>query len=367
MIQADLGLTQDGWHEDAIARAKALYPPPSRLLGSLLARTHRYAIDYLEQCPALLPFAAYGYSEIPDARHRLLIAERFGSRIRKGLALKHIVRDLGGTYPARRFKGSILFPKFWPVLIRLKDFDPIELANMIPEKASDQRIWLRCLLRIDAFSNNRPIETGQPFRVWAAKATSTAIRDGNKTPDQETAEVIDLVFRGGRQLNPKWTWESARAEGERWHRELAQKRDAENFAKRFRMSMTDKVDYAHLPAIEHVNGFEFLALQTGEDLYTEGSAMRHCVASYMGDVITGTSRIYSIRQNGSRVATLELVPGLRVRWKAVDGSEKLSHGNIKSFPLYRIAQLKSRFNGTPPKPVWHAAEAFRDLVNGVAE
>ena len=34
--------------------------------------------------------------------------------------------------------------------------------------------------------------------------------------------------------------------------------------------------------------------------------MHNCVASYWENVAEGKSRIYSIRENGSRVATLEL-------------------------------------------------------------
>jgi hypothetical protein len=65
------------------------------------------------------------------------------------------------------------------------------------------------------------------------------------------------------------------------------------------------IDYTPLPLHWECGSLSFIALQTGKALQAEGAAMHHCVASYWGDVVDG-SRIYSILENGSRVATLEL-------------------------------------------------------------
>ena len=70
------------------------------------------------------------------------------------------------------------------------------------------------------------------------------------------------------------------------------------------------IDYTPLPLLWKYGGLSFVALQTGKALHAEGAAMHHCVASYWENVAEGKSRIYSIRENGSRVATLELTSWL---------------------------------------------------------
>ena len=69
------------------------------------------------------------------------------------------------------------------------------------------------------------------------------------------------------------------------------------------------IDYMPLPLLWECGDLSFVALQTGKALRAEGAAMHHCVASYWQNVVNGRSRIYSILENGSRVATLELTIG----------------------------------------------------------
>ena len=87
----------------------------------------------------------------------------------------------------------------------------------------------------------------------------------------------------------------------KWHADLAVAEAVE----RTNAPLDTVVDYAPLPPLWEYGGLSFVALQTGKALRAEGAAMHHCVASYWDDVIDG-SRIYSILENGSRVATLEL-------------------------------------------------------------
>src|SRR6266516_2977023 len=58
-----------------------------------------------------------------------------------------------------------------------------------------------------------------------------------------------------------------------------------------------------------VAGYELVPLISSTDLYQEGRMMRNCVASYGERVVDGDCYIYSIRQNGERVATAEVVKG----------------------------------------------------------
>ena len=53
--------------------------------------------------------------------------------------------------------------------------------------------------------------------------------------------------------------------------------------------------------------FDIVPLTTSADLYREGHAMHHCVATYVDQVRQGTSYIFSVRREGKRIATISLI------------------------------------------------------------
>ena len=83
----------------------------------------------------------------------------------------------------------------------------------------------------------------------------------------------------------------------------------------------------------------FVALQTGKVLQAEGAAMHHCVASYWADAVVDGSRIYSILENGSRVATLELT-GRPTQYRRPKGTEQRSRYQVNQ--VGRRKQLPAR-------------------------
>lgn len=58
--------------------------------------------------------------------------------------------------------------------------------------------------------------------------------------------------------------------------------------------------------VSRVDGYEFIELNTSAALNEEGQMMRHCVAAYAERVALGYSRIFGMRRQGARVATLEI-------------------------------------------------------------
>src|SRR6187402_1999434 len=52
--------------------------------------------------------------------------------------------------------------------------------------------------------------------------------------------------------------------------------------------------------------FEIIPIVTAADLYREGQAMHHCVATYADRVREGACYVFSVRQSGNRVATVSL-------------------------------------------------------------
>ena len=79
-----------------------------------------------------------------------------------------------------------------------------------------------------------------------------------------------------------------------------------------------------------LGGFDIVPLTTSADLYREGHAMHHCVATYVEQVRQGTSYIFSVRRDGKRIATISLSCH----------SETIS-----------IQQLRGPCNTAPPKAV----------------
>jgi PcfJ-like protein len=56
-----------------------------------------------------------------------------------------------------------------------------------------------------------------------------------------------------------------------------------------------------------VGDYKFVPISDTADLYREGRAMHHCVGTYGGGVRQGETYVYSIRKDGGRVATIQLV------------------------------------------------------------
>jgi hypothetical protein len=87
------------------------------------------------------------------------------------------------------------------------------------------------------------------------------------------------------------------------------------------------------------DGLAFVPLDTIEAITAEGSAMQHCVASYVDKIAREECRIWSVQRDGERVATVEVC----LPW---DG------------PVPYVAQLKAKHNASLPAEVWLAARAW---------
>ena len=71
--------------------------------------------------------------------------------------------------------------------------------------------------------------------------------------------------------------------------------------------------------------------------------MNHCVASYWRNVVNGKSRIYSIRENGRRVATLEVTGQLTQYKGRNDALTVLVRGNGQR-RRYQVGRLVGACN-----------------------
>jgi hypothetical protein len=187
-----------------------------------------------------------------------------------------------------------------------------------------------------------PTQLNKPeIRRWAALAFSRDIAAGNR-PRGHVSDIADFLSHEIGRFNPRWTIPAALAAAEEWHRTLARQQDEERFLKSHGMGFDDPIDYAPLPQAGRLHGFEFTALRTGRDLWIEGKAMRHCVSTYVSEVMTGRSRIYSVSRDDRRVATMELQPNGK-RW--------------------RLAQIKGPCNAEPRTDARQASILFVQQIH----
>lgn len=295
--------------------------------SKLLAGVHPHGIDYIRQCPALTLAATYG-GRLTRSTERARIAQWYGTAVHRSPRLKKVMAFYGLPLPMRAIKGSTLAPKHYPIIMALAKIPPSTLAQIIPAKR--QRIWMRALDRWGAHLDRR----GKPrhhLLEWAA-------REFRDITWHELPTVVDLAdFAASQTFNPKWTRVQAKRAQERWHIELTKKKGEEEFFKAFGIAFDTPIDYAPFPLAQAVNGFDFIALDSGEAIFVEGVAMHHCVSSYSKQVLYGQSRIFSIRQGDKRLATAEYA---------------ITRGR------YRLAQLKGPCNATVSAPVVNAANKF---------
>lgn len=346
----------DEWRIAARKRACKLFPNQGlQPMATLMASSHPYAIDYLEQAPVIVLAVTRGrYHE--RRSERAYIAGAIAEKSRRGDRLRDVLRDYGLPLQLRKLAGSALTPKRWPIIIRLSALKPSTLAQIIPSTNGSQIAWMRALGKwLGRMKYRSASNPGLNFE-WAAGALSGLPYGQHEV----AADLADFVAANADTFNPRWTLAQAERAKEEWHVRLARRSDAAKQMEAAGVGFEAQVDYSPLPDSTEIDGYSLVALRSGQDLFTEGAAMRHCVASYIQSVVTGKSRIYSIRLEDRRVATLEVQPtSTKKKPRTVIGA------NGKTFDAYeivpggfKIAQLKGPCNSAVPKKVREAADAF---------
>jgi hypothetical protein len=89
-----------------------------------------------------------------------------------------------------------------------------------------------------------------------------------------------------------------------------------------------------------VDGLDFVPLATRDAVLAEARAMDNCLRTYGCAIASGAERIWSVRRDGARIATLSLEFG--------------------EAPYPRIAELKGPRNARAPAEVWFAARRWID-------
>lgn len=339
MSNAPLLPDDNDWPSDAAQRLRALFPNlGARETAWPMARSHRHAIQYLEQAPALIAFVTWG-AQPRTGSDRRLMAQRFGSATYREPRLKDMMRAFGAPLPIRKICGAAVIPSNYKTILALRKVPPSTLSQAIPERPGAQMLWLRALRRFhDRFVSRMAHRDTAEIWAWAVKAIGAAAIEGVPGVTTSIDEIIDMLVNAPDRFNAVLSFAGALAAADRWHKELAARQNEERFLRQYGIEFDHQIDYAPLSNEGQVGGLTFTALRSGLDLFEEGRAMRHCVGVYIRDVLLGSSRIYSITSNGARVATLELSPAPGGR--------------------YALAQVKAHCNGKPSAPVLRATEDF---------
>jgi hypothetical protein len=335
----------------AIARMGEMFPLGRGLkpIFSLMVSAHRRAIDYIEQAPVIVLGATHGNPHLP--LHELAaVRELLGSLCESGAQLRDVMRAYDLPLPLRVLDARVLTSSRAMVIRRLARMNPSSLAQIIPATGPKQNAWLEALQNwCDGQDWCAGMDSRCLFFEWAATNYS-GISYGEARFD--VRHMVDFVCAHADTFNPRWDLNRALVEERKWHAELA--------AAGVGGALDREVDYAPLPSTWEHRGLRFVALQTGEALHVEGAAMHHCVATYLRRVIKGESRIYSIRESGNRVATLELAgpnhragnPGRRFEVRQLVGaSNARTTSEISRAVSLFVDEVRSRVSSSPWDPV----------------
>lgn len=295
-------ISNEDWIPAHAERACKLYPNQGvHVAATLAAAIDPRGIEYLEQAPVLAILIGQG-SSARAKREREYIANQFGALIRHGPKLKHVLGAYAMPLVARKFAPLVVRPGLYNVIKKLgRKIDPSTLSQIIPDKPSQQALWLDRLSRWDLQLTRRHRNSEALFE-WGAFALSRMNLERDDAEAVGIEEVADFLSEPGRFANPRWTWEKAKQESDLWH-------DAIATAEIDGPGLDVEADYGFWPDEIEIEEFTFVALKSGRQLKLEGKRMHHCVGSYIRDVMLGFSRIYSVRTEAKRIATVEFKDG----------------------------------------------------------
>ena len=347
------------WRDASVARMSEVFVHNRGLRGMyvLMATAHRYAIDYIEQAPVIVLAAS---NVDVSWTGRPFIQEHFRKMCESRASLRDVMHAYGLPLPLRLLDGRALKSTRATAIRRLALMNPSTLAQIIPTTQMKQNGWLEalqnwcgCMASRSGRNNYRCL-----FFEWAA----TNYPGITYTEARAVSQMVDFVWAHPDTFNPRWTLKRARAEEQKWHADRADIEDDEETDEDIAVPLDAVIDYTPLPLLWEHDGLRFVALQTGKALRTEGAAMRHCVASYWENVVEGGWRIYSIIENGRRIATLGLVDR-PIQYNMPNATLAASVSGIAQRSRYQVGQLVGTRNSRPAPEIAKVVATFLAEIN----
>jgi hypothetical protein len=283
----------------------------------LMAVVHPYGLDYLKTAPILLiGFRHHRIFDPMNEQGRAHMASVWVDYLDRRPKLRTLMDRFELAYPLRALKpGAIelryrdIYSLFWEEGV----VSPSELAQAIPAEEQEQRAWLDALkgylVRIRAFCGPNAGQNWRDYHInWAARALAETTLS-----ESAAGDLADFVYANHEIFNPRWDMKRALDEAVKWHNRLAMRSTAGPFETQHGIPFDKKVTkddgapdefYVDVPYLH--KRFVFKRLCSGLELWEEGRAMHHCVASYSNALVSGSSAFYSLQlENGERLATLQ--------------------------------------------------------------
>jgi PcfJ-like protein len=180
-----------------------------------------------------------------------------------------------------------------------------QLLAYMPDSLPRMKLWLLAV----AWAG---VNYGADFAKWVARNAARVPGRGVERHCSFLSDIADWVKACReadilivRPFSPDMALRTVTKLSADWHEAIARDLDGPQYS----------FPEPWLPATE-LNGREIIPITNAAELYREGAAMRHCARTYADDVMAGRCYMYSVREEGKRVATVEIVrAGNRARWR----------------------------------------------------
>jgi PcfJ-like protein len=289
--------------QDALRMARR-FPFQDRYKIYRAAALSPRTLQLAEAFPALA-VAIYGSHKVHDEAARLVEA---------GAPLRQIAELMKVPMALRRVKPRAAHSALNAAEICTRD--PRLFDAHMPDTLPRVTLWLAAVCKAD--------DLGPDFVEWTAKhcfemsarwhAISSNLEDfGDWVKATYRAQVPPHIRRAllgkrgeqqhgeqfiVRPFTPDMSLRTVTKLSAEWHEAVANNMSGPNYA--FPPPWCDG---------GKVNGYEIIPITTAGDLYLEGRVMHHCAGTLTEEVRAGFCCCFSIREDGNRVATLQLARG----------------------------------------------------------
>ncbi|MGE0052909.1 MAG: hypothetical protein AB7S74_01755 [Hyphomicrobium sp.] len=293
-----------------------------------LIRSSPRAGDLCDTFPGLL-YALAARSGSAQSRLGALAA------VDAGAPLKVVARTLGLPMWLRRLPPEA-FGDISGVLPQSAAFTR-QIVHRLPRSTSESRTWLRSIL----FASEA---CGEEFAIWLAGqplfadeldprralAILSAYAWHSGRPDTDAFKLIVVPWR------PEIALDTALCAAKSWFNRI-----------RLVLQLPSGALKDSWLEPRTVLGFSFEALLDADSLLKEAAAMHNCADQYAERIVRDRCRLFSVKRNGSRVATLEI-------------GQHTREGGVLA-----INQLKARHNMAASSDVWQAAYGWMASQTGL--
>ena len=204
---------------------------------------------------------------IPSRFEHFLRMASPGASLKEACGFAEIMRLGGSPIDCRRILSNPAFV-----------VDPTE----IPEDEALSEFWETTVRWLIAHSTAITDEQSEVILAWAMHEYTETERRGTQPfywKGRGLRSVLQRSLDHQRRLERPWSCHSWPRHGWDWQ-----------------------------PIDAALDGWRFVELTSGEELFREGQAMRHCVAGYASRCAAGQSAIVSVRFKDARRITVEIIP-----------------------------------------------------------